>query len=90
MTYEEARAHVLAAIDLNTPILNDPRIAHQLADAANDVAFADLDLDSLTSMEICLTIEDRTGLLIEPGDLVACTGINGLAALMAGRARSAA
>jgi acyl carrier protein len=90
MTYDEARAHILAAIDLNTPILNDPRVARLLADPVNEVAFDDLDLDSLTAMEICLTIEDRTGVLVEPGDLIACTGINGLASLLSGRARSAA
>ena len=90
MTSDEARAHILTAIEHSTPILNHPRIARRLSDPLNEIAFADLDLDSLTSMEICLTIEDRTGQLIEPGDLLLYPGINALAAFLADRSRSAA
>jgi acyl carrier protein len=90
MTYDEARAHVLAAIDLNTPILNDPHVARLLADPAIEVPFDELDLDSLTAMEICLTLEDTTGQFIEPGDLILYPGINALAKFMSERARSAA
>lgn len=90
MTYDDIRGHILAAIDLTTPILNDPEIARRLTDPNNEVLFSDLELDSLTAMEVCLTIEDRTGHLIELGDLVVYPGINALAVFLAERGRSAA
>jgi acyl carrier protein len=91
MIYDEARAHILAAIDKSSPMLNDPAIARRLADPRNEIAFEDLGFDSLTAMEICLTLEDATGQFIEPGDLLLYPGINALAAFMcSGQARSAA
>jgi acyl carrier protein len=37
---------------------------------AEDVAFADLDADSLTLMDLCVTLEDRYGFIIEPSDVM--------------------
>lgn len=90
MTYDEARSQVLTAIGENTSMLNDPAIARRLTDPRNEIAFEDLEFDSLTAMEFCLTLESNTGQIIEPGDLVAHPGVNALATFLADRARSAA
>jgi acyl carrier protein len=39
-------------------------------DDGQDVVFADLDLDSLTVMDLCVALEDRYDFAIEPADVV--------------------
>jgi acyl carrier protein len=48
-------------------------------DPAEDVAFADLDIDSFTAIEVALAIEDRTGVELDLGDLLAYDSLNALA-----------
>jgi acyl carrier protein len=39
-------------------------------DDGQDVVFADLDLDSLTVMDLCVALEDRYDFAIDPADVV--------------------
>ena len=39
-------------------------------DDGQDVVFADLDLDSLTVMDLCVALEDRYDFAIDPGDVI--------------------
>jgi acyl carrier protein len=53
--------------------------------ATDDVAFADLELDSLTLMDICVSLEDRYDLIIEPADVVKQGSLRNLALFIAAR-----
>lgn len=48
-------------------------------DAGQDVVFADLDLDSLTLMDLCVALEDRYDFVIEPADVVKQATLGNLA-----------
>lgn len=48
-------------------------------DAGQDVVFADLDLDSLTLMDLCVSLEDRYDFVIEPADVVKQATLENLA-----------
>src|SRR6478672_3253181 len=85
MTFDEARRQVLEAIDYTTSALNDKRFAEFVRGSAGDLAFADLDLDSLASMEICRLLEEQTGVEVDLGDLVAQGSVNSLALMIAAR-----
>jgi acyl carrier protein len=52
----------------------------------DDMDFAELDLDSLAAMEMCLEIEDKTGIEIDLGDLAQHPSVNALAKFMVARA----
>ena len=47
-----------------------------------DVAFAEMDIDSLAIMELCIAIEVETGVSILPDDLAQCQTLSAVAALV--------
>ena len=86
MTFEEARSHILQAFNHTSSILSETRFASQLADPGQDIALSELGLDSLAAMEICMKIEDETGVEIDLGDLAIYSSINALARHLAAKA----
>ncbi len=86
MKYEQARDHVISAIQFATGALNKEGVANKLAKPGGDMDFAELDLDSLAAMEMCLEIEDKTGIEIDLGDLAQHPSVNALAKFMVARA----
>lgn len=47
--------------------------------ATQDVPFADLEMDSLGAMELCIAVEVNTGVSIVPNDLASIGTLGGLA-----------
>jgi acyl carrier protein len=84
------RNHVISAIQFATGALNKEGVANKLAKPDGDMDFAELDLDSLAAMEMCLEIEDKTGIEIDLGDLAQHPSVNALAKFMVARAPSGA
>jgi len=85
MKFEEARAQVISAIQFATCGYNKDLIASKLADEYADLAFSELEFDSLAAMELCIEIEDRTGVEIDLGELALYPSVNDLAKFMAAR-----
>jgi len=79
MTFLEARAQVVGAIQHAWATMDDVRFAKALADPAQDVPFEDLKFDSLAAMEVCMELEERTDVEIDLADLVAHPSVNRLA-----------
>jgi acyl carrier protein len=88
MTFEEARSQLVSILDLTTGALSDQAVADRLTSNGDDVALSELDLDSLVGMELCLEIENRTGVTLDLADLATYPSVNALAELM--RVRSSA
>ena len=86
MRYEQARDEIISAIHFATGALNKEGVANRLAKPDGDIDFAELDLDSLAAMEMCLEIEDKTGIEIDLGDLAQHPSVNALAKFMVARA----
>jgi acyl carrier protein len=78
MSVSERRQDIIAA--LTRLRLLDGR--SDLAAGEADLNFVDLGMDSLTVLDFCMQLEDRTGLSIEPADLVGHPSLNALAALL--------
>jgi acyl carrier protein len=79
MKFEDARAQIIVAIDAATSILSEPRFAGRIKDPEFDIEFADLGLDSLAAMEICMALEEKAGIEIDLGDLAVHPSVNLLA-----------
>lgn len=52
-------------------------------DDGQDVVFADLDLDSLTVMDLCVALEDRYDFAIDPADVIEQATLRNLAGFIA-------
>jgi len=63
------RALVIEALHRATGLLNEPAFAGLRGDATRDLAFADIELDSLSILEVLMELEDATGVELDP-DLV--------------------
>lgn len=53
------------------------------ADKASDISFADLKLDSLTLMDLCVHLEEHYNFIIEPADVIKQETIRNLARYVA-------
>ena len=84
MKFDEARDRVISAIHLATGALNDKHVWNTLANQ-DDVDFSDIELDSLAAMEMCVEIEEKTGIEIDLGDLAQNPSVNALAKFMVGK-----
>ena len=72
------RALALEALHKATGLLDDPAHARLRQDGDRDVAFAELELDSLSTLEILMELEDATGLELDPELLPELATLNGL------------
>ena len=86
MTPEEARRIIVAAVDKVTHAFNAPGLLARRDDPSADIAFSELEMDSLSAMEICMAIEEASGIEIDLADLAAERSVNGLARLLLSRA----
>jgi acyl carrier protein len=85
MNFDEARACVVAATHTVAGVLHVPRSAAELASPQGDITFSALNIDSLAAMELCIQIEDRTGVEVDLGDLIVHPSVNALAAMLVSR-----
>jgi acyl carrier protein len=70
MTDQELRQVIVNALEYaNVIAMRDKRLAPAFLDGREEVALADLDLDSLATMELCIAIEAHTSVTIVPEDL---------------------
>lgn len=84
MTFDEARGQLIAALQLTAGVLDCKTVATKLVEG--DVALAELELDSLVAMELCIELESSMGVRLDLDDLAANPSIDGLARLLAVRA----
>lgn len=78
MTTATYRDQIIATLaDLGH--LDGDRRQALVADEAQDLAFVDLEMDSLTALDFCVSLEDATKKSIEPADLVDHPSVNALA-----------
>jgi acyl carrier protein len=83
MTFEEARSEIVAALHAANGYLNDQRFAGRLESQDADVPFSEFDLDSLSTMEVCMEVEEKAGIEIDLGDLLRFPSVNALARFIA-------
>lgn len=69
MSETELRTVIVNALNEWLVAADHPEWAARLADPETDVAFAELDVDSLAAAEIAMTIEDETGYECDITDL---------------------
>jgi hypothetical protein len=70
MTDQELRQVIVNALEYaNVIAMRDKRLAPAFLDGREEVALADLDLDSLATMELCIAIEAHTSVTIVPEGL---------------------
>lgn len=50
-----------------------------LATADSDLSFVEMEMDSLTALDFCVSLEEKTQRTIEPADLVDHPSVNALA-----------
>ena len=84
MTFEEARGQLISALQLTAGVLDCKSVAGKLAEG--DVALAELELDSLVAMELCIELESSMGVRLDLDDLAAHPSIDRIARLLAVRA----
>jgi acyl carrier protein len=89
MTFLEARRIVLKALDNATNIFDDVNIRAKINNPDVDVSFEELELDSLSAVECCQSIEHDTNVDIDPADLAIHNSINKLARYLAARTSAA-
>ncbi len=87
MTPAEVRAIIIRGVNEWVSAADRPQLSKRLADPAQDVLFADLDVDSLAAAEISMLIEDETGYACDIADFIANPSIDTLSAFVAERAR---
>ena len=70
MIEADARKVILSALlSSNIFTMREQKTAEQFLRGETDMAFEDLDMDSLAAMEFCISIEINTGASILPEDL---------------------
>jgi acyl carrier protein len=85
MTFAETRAHIFTLLFAARGALHDPTMATLSRNQEADVRFADLELDSLSAMELCMNVEEAIGIQIDLGDLALHPSVNALAASLSAR-----
>lgn len=82
MTPIEVRSVIVAALTQAVAGSTRSALAARLADPDADVAFDELGVDSLGTIEVSLQVEDATGYPVDPGDLILNQTVNTLAAFI--------
>lgn len=86
MTEQEIRQIIIEALEFaNVTAIRD--IRKNILQVHEDVLFAQLDMDSLAVMELCIAIETRTGVSIVPEDLQRIDTLNRLTKTIKARLR---
>jgi acyl carrier protein len=87
MTEEAVRELIIETLRKVKHGTNDAELAVQLRAPGFDMPLADLGMDSLDTIEWCMEVETRSGIEIDPGDLVAHSTMRALVGLLAERGR---
>jgi acyl carrier protein len=82
MTPLEVRNVIVQALRSEVASSNRSSLNARLADPEADVAFDELGVDSLGTIEVSLRVEDATGCPVDPGDLIVNQTVNTLAAFI--------
>jgi acyl carrier protein len=76
---------VVEALDKTTGVFNDPAVSARLRSPHDDLTLEELGIDSLDLAEWALALEDRTGLVINPGDLTGATHLSDVVKVIAAK-----
>jgi acyl carrier protein len=87
MTEEAVRELIVETLRKVKHGANDAELAAQMRAPDFDMNLADLGMDSLDTIEWCMEVETRSGIEIDPGDLVAHSTMRSLVGLIAERGR---
>lgn len=81
------RMLAIDALHRSIGLLNEPAYARLRQEPERDLAFADLELDSLSTLEVLMEIEEAVGIELDPKLLPELVTLNGLVEhIVAGRA----
>lgn len=70
MTEHEIRKVIIEAMNYaNVVGMRDQNMITLFLEGSEDIAFNQLGMDSLAKMELCIAIEDKTGVSIVPDEL---------------------
>lgn len=79
MTESEIREIVADALDYAAvPQFRGSELRAQFVSGTRDVALADLDMDSLAVMELCIALETNSGVSILPAELAEFASLGSL------------
>jgi acyl carrier protein len=78
MTHEQYRLQIVVTL-AELGELDDAKKAALLAESAQDLSFVDMEMDSLTALDLCVNLEEATGKVVEPADLIDHPTLNQLA-----------
>lgn len=82
MTEEEARHLVVEALGNTANSFNNPAVSDRLRRGDAGVRLEELGLDSLDVVEWSVEIENRTGVILDPGELNAVDTLGDVVALV--------
>jgi len=68
--------------------LNEDRKQALLASPDSNISFAEIEMDSLTALDLCVNLEEASGKVVEPADLVENPTLNDLASFLDSQAPS--
>ncbi len=77
------RLLAIEALHRSIGLLNDPAHARLREETGRDIAFADLELDSLSTLEVLMEIEEAVGIELDPELLPELETLNGLVGYIA-------
>ena len=83
MQERDARRAIVDALDDVLAVLGVAEYGPSLTDPYGDITFEAIGLDSLTGLEFCLEVEERTGVELDLGHLLQHDSVNRLAAYVA-------
>ena len=87
MSEQSVRAAIIDALGRVVPLRAEWTV--RLQDSSFDLPIADLAIDSLDTLELCMEIEASTGVELEPAELVTVATIDELIGLVASKDRRA-
>lgn len=79
------RLLVIDALHQSIGLLNEPAHVRLKERPDRDLAFADLELDSLSTLEVLMEVEEATGVELDPELLPELATLDGLVAYVAAR-----
>lgn len=85
MNREEVRQLVVEALHQTANVFNNPAVTDRLRDPDGDVRLDEMQLDSLDLVEWSVAIENRTGLVIDPGEMAGAAQLSDIVAFVHAR-----
>jgi acyl carrier protein len=80
MNTRDARAAIIHALAKTAQI--EEAVADRYQSSEDDLPFAELDMDSLSALDFCMTLEETLKQPVEPGDLVKHASVDQLAGFL--------